>query len=1806
MYRPRVAPRVSAYESLPSVTYDPQPKALRFYGEVALGYLYLLVTLGCSFYYMHVLTPYLANDLWWPNFNKSGGQSFLIDLINAQLASSHTLNSTSSWDLSTATLTKDYSSTSTSIMLQSAYGRRVMLEDTNLDRAIARLRQMMVSDIEALPTQYCWVDFDRRWGLAHTTKRQARCRAHDMDNAAVYLEAPLRLVYWKQWDLRVGPLFRSAIVADLRPIDQGQAWVQALDTMDGVRDMATESAAWRAKGLTRFTLQWQNLVQPWLDESVVVTTAVSSHLTLVKRLAAATRTTEWTSQVFYWGTLRDWQHAAYVATRFNASLVTVLGGGSARPSIQTIDPDMLYPISLDNSLSIQAVRTLLRHVLGPFLTIDMRYVMPPPELVAYFKDFQTRAHVVVTSQPATTVQLDPMPPTWSNASYRYFGGNPLCGAASQLPPEGYQLSFGFDDTCTRVLDYVTAIDQLGLVFIVSSATVQDDSIAACALCNQTRAACVEAMLTTTQLIASLQLPPRKDLLWAQAKAAVRNIQVVQMVLVDTAPILLRQHLVDDDAALSPSFDVFGWGLLYGWLIGNREVVTFEGDDGSLTLVSKRYALVPFDANEGDIPRSMGFYLWFIAMYISVALTIVAAVALVYGLFARCSLLGRNLFRFNRVAGCVWVGRPMLMARGLTALVLLSSAHVELQSLDGVSALVTQKRSWFDSLVITGEASWALYVLHDMLVVCSNQSYLIAPLASILAWLVTLLLDVVAPYEISATMTRDCHAVAFGLSCTVGEIRLGNFERLVAILGIYIGSTLVAAVAVRVWNWLTNAPLFPPFMASLLLPAPSDAFLDVAAQPRVDVQSIDAVSCILSGLLPIQKPRATGVFDIKLWVFVACDIKCHMVHLARPMFLPVNMQSPRQHHANVAAVDVPRVVYRPGRAVQPLHGPTLDVVDLYARARPWIFRLKVAASFVYMLGTVASSVSFVSFSSSSVSNDLYWVGFNSSGMHSYLGNWFNAKQLVGTGRSDPFDDVDVFDVLSYNRTDVTIQVPVTVASLAQQNSDVVAVIRGLRTTSGADALRLSTRYCWLDFDKRWDMAGTAARQQRCGANESANGAVFLESILRNVAWQTWGRCLLASVPCLAAFAVAFEADVTRTSSGRAWWASLAANSNSLSDEDEAAYWATHGATRFTLQWQNFKTIGIVDAFDVVNAMGMNYAFSLKYSNGTSREALQTSFKAQQPLHYDLAWLVATNASVSLIRTSAAFAFANVSAATSLPWPLAPHAALVEDTLGPFGSIDLRHIACPTTLIQLYQRIANYAVALAQANTPLFGQFYAIQSATWSVPTPGRWNSTWWRGGGDILCPEAVVATPLPGCLFDAFGLTKGCSAASTRMVLTVDRSMLLFAATVWLDRHPTTPLNATFLCGAHGTDHQCAAALMTIATVAKGCNGSTLSVQNIQALNVSLIQFTTTSTTTTTSNAALVQIPLFDVTEPQFEFFAWCLMHDWIVGRRDVVAFEGDVGALTLVSAKSPLQVWRASPSEIPTNIVPYIRGGMIYITTMLAVVATVVLLFTLDSLGHIEPRNMLLFSRVAGLVWVGRPLLLGRGLVAVSLLSTAKVDLVRHGRLNFLQSPTVDLLAYAKMILSSSEACWIVYVLQDLATVCTNERTSRYSGRAALVTWVLSAILSCCFPVHPIVTLDHTCDLITVDWQLECTSGSVAIGDFTRFRLLVVIAVASVVGFLGLVICRPQQGVTLRAPSLFLTSGAKLRFKNRHKWFFRGVHYLDKASAVMNGLLITTWHSRFYVFDIKTWRVFIVPMPLFPKDSHAVPHRFRYAFPLTE
>ncbi|KAF0698832.1 hypothetical protein As57867_010516, partial [Aphanomyces stellatus] len=431
--------------------------------EVCAGLVYVVVSVAWGFWYLDVLFPSLTNDMWWPDFNASGTQTFLGDVVNLRLAWA---SSSMTFDLFSSGngWVKDYSSASAAMALSYVYPRVLLMQSTsNLEDVIRGIHATTLALNMRMLTQYCWADFDKRFELAHTEYRQQRCLDQDADNAAVHLESLLRNVVWSDMVSTYGStdgIFDVAIGAGVSEFPHGPAWLQSVH--DAFVDVATEATYWRAKGAVRWQLPWQNAWQPGVDETITIQNALGMQQKLaLKKIPYQHRGPAWTSMLLYYG---FWNDISYAYS----------GGRSLVRNTTTHSPDeMQYRAYAGGGNG--PVAHLTRNVLGPYGSIDAKVVPAPASLVTAFAEFSTAFAVALHADStlvsfvteSTDVVINPVPMSWASPSLAFYGGSLLCVQGN--PVDYVQESFGFDDACLAQNELAVTLSATNLAFALIGA-----------------------------------------------------------------------------------------------------------------------------------------------------------------------------------------------------------------------------------------------------------------------------------------------------------------------------------------------------------------------------------------------------------------------------------------------------------------------------------------------------------------------------------------------------------------------------------------------------------------------------------------------------------------------------------------------------------------------------------------------------------------------------------------------------------------------------------------------------------------------------------------------------------------------------------------------------------------------------------------------------------------------------------------------------------------------------------------------------------------------------------------------------------------------------------------------------------------------------------------------------------------------------------------------------------------------------------------------------------------------------------------
>ncbi|KDO25665.1 hypothetical protein SPRG_08964 [Saprolegnia parasitica CBS 223.65] len=1420
---------------------------------------------------------------------------------------------------------------------------------------------------------------------------------------------------------------------------------------------------------------------------------------------------------------------------------------------------------------------LVRTAIGPFNSIDAYYVPVPLSFQQFYESvsetlFQSVLGKSTFSTPIVTLPslaLAPAPVAWTSGSYLFAGGSPLC--LSKPPTTYVQSLFDYDDACTGVTPFRLSL--LPMTVLLSRLLVPSPTPEAiCALDTlPSSPMCLEYLGMADQIIAGSELrfikatPVLNDLV----PLDVRVIQFATDAATQSQWTLLSEPLVD-----STPFGFFGVAMLLEWLLGSREVVALHGDVGDVVLISSTYVSTPYATSGGShYIKSATAIVYYITGYTTSVLCFVACLCLWLGLRDGCVGLGANLFAFSRVVGSTWVGRSLVFLRGATALLLLSTANVQLVRLgDAWTRLQLHARSPADIAVLASEATWVTYAITELLVlVVPSVTALYAPWSALAVWLSYVVLEAANPILLEATMSKQCAAInmAMNLHCESMLIHVGSTHRVevlcvIAVASVGIGVATATVLRRRCKSESDNCPVVVSGVATCF----------ISWQRFSKSTPVDRVTCAMCGLIPVRLRRWRFTFDLSLWV-VSDDSVVGSERLKR-----------NSHQLLEAIMSLRRLSI--GR-IPPLSDAYVPV----AWHRRWSRRLVQTMSGLYLGVATFGSVTYLEVSQVTLANDLAWATFNSTGIHAYIATYFNHALLLGN-LSSPLDLTLQSLPGSFGASTHTLTIPgnVGVRYELQYVTNLMQTIQGLRGSSANDVAWIATSYCYVDLNRTWSLAHTSKRAARC-ASMGSNGAVFLETVLRNIDGAEW----------LASYGESFDVGIARalrSSASGQQWLETTLSPISLSLLDEATYWTTHGVAEFKAQWQNYKTVGVLNSYWIENAYGFSYPFTLTALNGSYRFPSQTSFKMSWGLGNDLRWVVANATDhppgvygSSLVVESADYAFANASFESvlrrngSVPSPVGPGFAAVRSTLGPFGSIDMHYVPVPAALMTAVAAIENDVRTALRTNASAAAAYTSLNIQYNAMAAPPVWaRSSFVTFGGSPLCdalpPSAASPTSASG-MNTFFAFDYGCYATSyaTPLLLNIDPVLFAVAMTSMLpdfDAHATCTLDFTNINTCTAAIASATAFLDTyVPPTGAVADAKSLAVTAMTALDVRVMQY---GRWNASLPLALATAGLLDETD--FTYFAWGFLYHWVVGDHTVVKFAGDDGSVTLLSEFMYPSRQDVQSYQVPTTFATYARNCNVYVTCAMMVLTVVVVVYICVCRGHVEGKNIMKLNRVGALVWVGRPLVFVRSLTALALLSTSTLQLsVRSGVSSLTPTPA----PWYTIVLAASEVTWLVEVVNDIALVYTQAYTPYYAMLNTWGVWAVTSILSGVAPVSPIATVAPTCRVAQIDLQLECTTASIAIGQRHRlFTLLGVVFGCKLGLYTG------ARWLLRRAPpkctvdSLFLSAGAKYLFSHE-AWLYNDVYYLDMASAVVNGILTYRYGTTVYAVDVKFWRVFAIPLP---------------------
>ncbi|KAF0705450.1 Aste57867_7043 [Aphanomyces stellatus] len=330
-------------------------------------------------------------------------------------------------------------------------------------------------------------------------------------------------------------------------------------------------------------------------------------------------------------------------------------------------------------------------------------------------------------------------------------------------------------------------------------------------------------------------------------------------------------------------------------------------------------------------------------------------------------------------------------------------------------------------------------------------------------------------------------------------------------------------------------------------------------------------------------------------------------------------------------------------------------------------------------------------------------------------------------------------------------------------------------------------------------------------------------------------------------------------GHQWLTMVQTNVNSI--DEEVAYWTQGGIVTYIVQWQNYKISGLINTYMIESAFGVQYPMTLMHTNGSYNVASQTSFKMYWGLASDL-WAVANNSTLlggkSLIQNSSYFGFMNQSMLVlltqnkTLMSPLSAGFMLVQNRIGPFGSIDMVYVPPPASANNLMATSLDLIRATIFESASAASTFAAIstdQTASVAIIPQLFLNiSSWMALGGSLLCGD-YAGGPVGMGLTEFTSRTTPCNLALLAEFVPTRDNYVMSALSLQLKTSDIVPT-----CSHHQSPDVCASNILSPAvafsTNFTGKDARLMAIQTlatealtqIWAAQVSLMQFVQENTT----------------------------------------------------------------------------------------------------------------------------------------------------------------------------------------------------------------------------------------------------------------------------------------------------------------------------------------------------------------------------
>ncbi|OQR91523.1 hypothetical protein ACHHYP_04600 [Achlya hypogyna] len=526
----------------------------------------------------------------------------------------------------------------------------------------------------------------------------------------------------------------------------------------------------------------------------------------------------------------------------------------------------------------------------------------------------------------------------------------------------------------------------------------------------------------------------------------------------------------------------------------------------------------------------------------------------------------------------------------------------------------------------------------------------------------------------------------------------------------------------------------------------------------------------------------------------------------------------------------------------------------------------------------------------------------------------------------------------------------------------------------------------------------------------------------------------------------------------------------------------------------------------------------------------------------------------------------------------------------------YVRVPAAVSSLFRDILETMHLALAGNVTAQAAYTAIVTLGTSYPIPKKWLVPNYASyGGSPLCQEFISSKPVTGGLTGLLSYGLPCLPTSPIQSKVIPTRQHYIVSAIVSGLVSQQPVNFTRICS---YDPAYLALCLVYLNRTNAFTQTYMSTANstffasasaataaVQALNIEFMFFTKVNST---APLTLLHTNVLDPGDPGFHFFGWTYLYDWVVGNREAVAFQGDTGNLTILTDLELPLLQQAREWELTANIARYFQAAVLFVTVAILVVAVGTTLYMIVSRGRFVGLNMLKLERVGAIVWVGRPLLFLRSLTALCLLSTGSLDLTFSGYVSALRKPPTS---NPKLLLAAWEVTWLALVLDDVLVVYTRQHARYYVQLNCVTLWAATTALSMSEPVSVVFTLATSCYITEMDLQIVCTAGTIDDGHVGRLITLVVLVVVCDVACFLFIRALWRDVPPCPAHSRHLTAAAKY-FYSHHQRIVDDVYYLDRASAMINGMLTYRRGDTIYALDIQLWRVFATPA----RPPHARTH----------